>query len=187
MSFGRNGSKLTGPVFAVKSCPILSPYGPVLVLPQDEIRRRILAAKALASDIGTWDRLAEATKISSSTLKSLGTPRRKADEKYLHVIAEACSVPYAWFTVADLASAVRREDEEPTLVERVEALEHTVAALVRRDSPTPLPPGPQGGGDPPPAPAGELGRRLRERGTKSADPAQPDSGPAEDSEPESAG
>jgi hypothetical protein len=159
----------------------------VLVLEQDEIRRRIIAAKALADHIGTWDRLAEVTKISSSTLKSLGTPRRDAEEKYLRVIAAACALPYAWFTVEDLGSAVSREDEDPALVERVEALEHTVAALVRRDSPTPLPPGPQGGGDPPPAPAGELGRRLQARGTTSADPAQPDSAPAEDSAPESAG
>jgi hypothetical protein len=148
----------------------------VLVLEQDEIRRRIVAAKALAADIGTWDRLAKKTKISSSTLKSLGTPRRKADAKYLHVIAEACDVPYAWFTIEDLGSAIRREDDDPALVERVEALEHTVAARVRRDTPTP-----------PPAPAGELGRRLRARGTTSADPAQPDSAPEEDSAPESAG
>jgi hypothetical protein len=159
----------------------------VLVLEQDEIRRRIIAAKALASDIGTWDRLAEATKISSSTLKSLGTPRRNADEKYLHVIAKACAVPYAWFTVDDLGVAITRNDEEPSLVERVEALEHGLAALWRRDGATPPPPAPRGGGDPPPAPEGELGRRLRERGTTSADPAQPDSAPEEGSEPESAG
>jgi hypothetical protein len=157
------------------------------VIEQDEIRRRIIAAKALASHIGTWDRLAEATKISSSTLKSLGTPRRRADEKYLHVIAEACAVPYAWFTVADLGAAVRREDEEPSLVERVEALEHAIEALWRRDSSTPLPPGPRGGGDPPPAPEGELGRRLQAHATTAADRAQLGSGPEEGSEPESAG
>jgi hypothetical protein len=157
------------------------------VLQQDEIRRRIVAAKALAAHIGTWDRLAEATKISSSTLKSLGTPRKEAEEKYLRVIAAACAVPYAWFTIEDLAGAVSREDDDPALVERIEALEHTVAALVRGDGPTPLPPGPQGGGDPPPAPAGELGRRLRARATKSGDPAQPGSAPEADSAPESAG
>jgi hypothetical protein len=159
----------------------------VLVLKQDEIRRRIVAAKDLAADIGTWDRLAKKTKISSSTLKSLGTPRRKADAKYLHVIAEACELPYAWFTVEDLGSAIRRQDDDPALVERVEALEHTVAALVRRDSSTPVPPGPQGGGDLPPAPAGELGRRLRGRVTKSADPARPGSEPEAGSAPKSAG
>jgi hypothetical protein len=162
------------------------------VVPQDEIRRRIAAARALNPHVSTWDKLAKATKISTSTLTSLGTPRRKAkdkdkDEKYLHVIAEACGLPYAWFTVPDLGAAIRREDEDPALVERVEALEHTVAALVRRDSPTPLPPGPQGGGDPPPAPAGELGRRLRGHATKSGDPAQPGSAPEEGSAPESAG
>jgi hypothetical protein len=158
------------------------------VLEKDEIRRRIIAAKALASEIGTWDRLAEVTDISSSTLKSLGTRRRKADDaKYLRVIADACGLPYAWFTVPDLGAAVSREDEDPSLVERVEALEHIVEALVRRDGPTPLPPGPQGGGDPPPAPGGELGRRVRARGTRSADPAQPDSAPEAGSAPKNAG
>jgi len=172
------------------------------VVPQDEIRRRIVAAKALNPELGTWAKLAKATKISTSTLTGFGT-RGRADEKHLRVIAEACKVPYAWFTVPDLGRAVSREDEEPSLVERVEALEHTVAAgvgparcrahpdaaLGRRhgSGPTPLGPGPRGGGDPPPAPGGELGRRLLERGTTSADPAQPDSAPAEDSEPESAG
>jgi hypothetical protein len=156
------------------------------VVPQDEIRRRIVAAKALNPELGTWAKRAKATNISTSTLTGFGT-RGRADEKHLRVIAEACNVPYAWFTVPDLARAVSREDEEPSLVERVEALEHTVAALVRRHGPTPLGPGPRGGGDPPPAPGGELGRRLLERGTTSADPGQPDSAPAEDSEPESAG
>jgi hypothetical protein len=173
-------------VFAVKSCPILSPYGPQLVLEQDEIRRRIIAAKALADHIGTWDRLATATKISSSTLKALGT-RSRAEEKHLRVIAAACALPYAWFTVPDLGAAVSREDEDPSVLERLEALEHTVAALVRRDGPTPLPPAPRGGGDPLPAPEGELGRRLLERGTTAADPAQLGSAPEEDSEPENAG
>jgi hypothetical protein len=162
------------------------------VVPKDEIRLRIAAAKALNPELDTWDKLAKATKISSSTLKNIATPNRKPkaqdnDERYLHAIAEACGLPYAWFTVPDLGAAVRRDDEDPSLVERVEALEHTVAALVRRDSPTPLPPGPSGGGDPLPAPGGELGRRLQERVTTSADPAQPDSAPEEDSAPESAG
>ncbi len=157
------------------------------MLEQDEIRRRIIAAKTLADHISTWAQLAEATKIGESTLKGLGTPRGRADEKHLRVIAAACALPYAWFTVEDLGRAVSREDEDPALVERVEALEHTVAALVRRDGPTPLDPGPLGGGDPPPGPGGELGRRLLERGTTSADPAPPCSAPEEDSEPRSAG
>jgi hypothetical protein len=160
------------------------------VVPKDEIRRRITAARALNPKVSTWAKLAKVTKISTSTLKSIATPRRKAednDEKYLRVIAEACGVPYAWFTVPDLGAAVRREDDDPALVERVEALEHTVAALVRRDGATPLPPGPPGASAPPPAPAGELGHRLRERGPTSVDPEQPDSAPAEGSAPENAG
>jgi hypothetical protein len=175
-------------VFAVKSCPILSPYGAHTVVPKDEIRRRIAAARALNPKVSTWAKLAKVTEISTSTLKSIATPRREAkddDEKYLRVIAEACGVPYAWFTVPDLGAAVLREDEDPSLVERVEALEHTVATLMRRDGPTS--PGPSDGGAPPPAPEGELGRRLQGRVTKSADPGPRDSARAEDSAPESAG
>ncbi|HEV7494276.1 hypothetical protein [Baekduia sp.] len=157
------------------------------MLEQDEIRRRIIAAKTLADHISTWAQLAEATKIGESTLKGLGTPRGRADEKHLRVIAAACALPYAWFTVEDLGRAVSREDEDPALVERVEALEHTVAALVRRDGLTPPPPAPRDGGDPPPAPGGELGRRLRGRATKSAGPGRPDSAPEEGSAPKSAG
>ncbi len=160
----------------------------ITVVPKDEIRRRITAARALNPKVSTWKKLAKATKISDSTLKSIGTPRRKAsdhDEKYLRMIAEACGVPYAWFTVPDLGAAVRREDDDPALVERVEALEHAVATLMRRDGPTS--PDPSGGGAPPPAPEGELGRRVRGRATKSADPVPRDSAQAEDSAPKSAG
>jgi hypothetical protein len=155
---------------------------------QDEIRRRIVAAKTLAK-IGSWQRLAEATKLSTSTLKSLGTRRGRADEKHLRVIAAACGLPYAWFTVEDLGRAVSREDEEPSVLERLEALEHRVDALTGRDgvTPTPTTPGPRAAGDPPPAPAGELGRRLRGRATKSADPGQPGSVPEEGSGPDTAG
>jgi hypothetical protein len=108
------------------------------VLEQDEIRRRIRAAMALA-DIRSWDELATRTPMSRSTLKDLGTVRGRADETHLRVIAAACGLPYAWFTVADLGRAVLREDEDPSLAERLEALERTVAALVRREGAGPAP------------------------------------------------
>jgi hypothetical protein len=101
------------------------------VLEQEEIRRRIRAAMALA-DIGSWEKLAARTPLSRSTLKDLGTVRGRAEETHLRVIAAACALPYSWFTVADLGRAVARDDEDPALVERIEALENTVAALVRR-------------------------------------------------------
>jgi hypothetical protein len=101
------------------------------VLEQEEIRRRIRAAMALA-DIGSWEQLAERTPLSRSTLKDLGTVRGRAEETHLRVIAAACELPYAWFTVADIGRAVTREDEDPAVGERLEALERTVAALVRR-------------------------------------------------------
>jgi hypothetical protein len=101
------------------------------VLEQEEIRRRIRAAMALA-DIGSWEQLAECTPLSRSTLKDLGTVRGRAEETHLRVIAAACDLPYAWFTIADIGGAVTREDEDPAVSERLEALERTVAALVRR-------------------------------------------------------
>jgi hypothetical protein len=114
------------------------------VLDQDEIRRRIRAAMALA-DISSWEELAERTPMSRSTLKDLGTVRGRAEETHLRVIAAACGLPYAWFTVGDLGRAVSREDEEPTVAERLEALERQVAALVRREGGGVAPP-PDGGG-----------------------------------------
>jgi hypothetical protein len=101
------------------------------VLEQQEIRRRIRAAMALA-DIGSWDELARRVPLSRSTVKDLGTVRGRAEETHLRVIAAACDVPYSWFTVPDLRAAVAREDEEPSLAERVEALEGRVDALVRQ-------------------------------------------------------
>jgi hypothetical protein len=151
------------------------------VLEQDEIRRRIRAAMALA-DIRSWEELATRTPLSRSTLKDLGTVRGRADETHLRVIAAACGLPYAWFTVADLGHAVLREDEDPSMAERLEALERTVAALVRREGAGPAPAG-EGGSAP--APPGALGRRLRERGPIPADPGRPDSSPGEGSRPNS--
>jgi hypothetical protein len=116
------------------------------VLEQDEIRRRIRAAMALA-DIGSWEELAERTPLSRSTLKDLGTVRGRAEETHLRVIAAACDLPYSWFTVSDIGRAVEREDDDPTLAERLEAMERTVAALVRRD----VAGGEPGGAAPPPA------------------------------------
>ena len=77
------------------------------------------------ADIGSWEELAERTPLSRSTLKDLGTVRGRAEETHLRVIAAACDLPYAWFTVADIGRAVEREDEDPTVAERIEALERT--------------------------------------------------------------
>jgi hypothetical protein len=101
------------------------------VLEQEEIRRRIRAAMALA-DIGSWEQLAEHTPLSRSTLKDLGTVRGRAEETHLRVIAAACDLPYAWFTIADIGGAVTREDEDPAVGERLEALESQIEVLRRR-------------------------------------------------------
>ena len=101
------------------------------MLEQEEIRRRIRAAMALA-DIGSWEQLAERTPLSRSTLKDLGTVRGRAEETHLRVIAAACDLPYAWFTIADLGGAVTREDEDPAVGERLEALESQIEVLRRR-------------------------------------------------------
>jgi hypothetical protein len=101
------------------------------VLEQAEIRRRIRAAMALA-DISSWDELARRVPLSRSTVKDLGTPRGRAEETHLRVIAAACDVPYAWFTVPDLRAAVARDDDEPSLAERVEALESRLDAITTR-------------------------------------------------------
>jgi hypothetical protein len=70
--------------------------------------------------------------FASECSKDLGTVRGRAEETHLRVIAAACDLPYAWFTIDDIGGAVTREDEDPAVSERLEALERTVAALVRR-------------------------------------------------------
>jgi transcriptional regulator with XRE-family HTH domain len=102
------------------------------VLTQDDIRRRIRAAMALAG-FTSWDQLAENTDLSRSTVKDLGTSRGRARESHLRVIAAACGLPYAWFTVPDIGAAIAREDEDASVLERLEAVERQVAALLRRD------------------------------------------------------
>jgi hypothetical protein len=101
------------------------------------------------ADIRSWDELAARTPMSRSTLKDLGTVRGRADETHLRVIAAACDLPYAWFTVADLGRAVLREDEDPSMAERLEAVERALAALVRREGAGPAPATPPGTASPP--------------------------------------
>src|SRR5437868_12214469 len=84
------------------------------------------------ADIGSWEQLAEQTPLSRSTLKDLGTVRGRAEETHLRVIAAACDLPYAWFTIADIGGAVTREDEDPAVGERLEALESQIEVLRRR-------------------------------------------------------
>lgn len=111
----------------VKFCPDLSPYGGRVVA-QDQLRRRIRAAMAL-DGVSSWEDLADKTPFSRSLLKDLGTERARVEEKHLRSIAAACGVPYAWFTVPELAQALDGA-EDATLGERVEALERRVEAQV---------------------------------------------------------
>jgi hypothetical protein len=100
------------------------------VLTQDDIRRRIRAAMALAG-YTSWDQLADNTELSRSTVKDLGTSRGRAKESHLRVIAAACGMPYEWFTIPDIAAAIQRENDDASVLERVEALEAKVETLMR--------------------------------------------------------
>jgi hypothetical protein len=137
------------PVAARPKLSVLRSFRPVLS--QDDIRRRIRAAMALAG-FTSWEQLADHTPLSRSTVKDLGTSRGHAGEAHLRVIAAACDLPYAWFTIPDIGAAIDRENDDASIGERVEALERQVAALLRRD---------RGAGAP--APGGELGRRATPR------------------------
>jgi hypothetical protein len=97
-----------------------------------DLRRRIRAAMALAG-VTSWEQLADQADLSRSTVAGLGTPRGKNREGHIRAIGAACGVPYEWFTVPDLGAAVVRDDDDVTLVERVEALELQMAAVLRRD------------------------------------------------------
>lgn len=79
--------------------------------------------------VGSWEQLAARTPYSRSLLKDLGTTRATAEESHLRVLAAACELPYAWFTVPDIGAALAGA-EDATLSERVEALERRHRAEV---------------------------------------------------------
>ena len=109
------------------------------MLSQDDIRRRIRAAMALAG-FTSWDQLADHTDLSRSTVKDLGTNRGRAKEHHLRVIAAACGLPYEWFTIPDIAATIPRENGDASLPERVEALENQMRTVLGRLGPTGTPP-----------------------------------------------
>lgn len=82
--------------------------------------------------VRSWDKLAELTGYSRTTVKDLGTTRKKAEHKHVVNVASACKVPYEWFTIPSIQEAVeehaRRLESErlvqdglaPTVEERRE-------------------------------------------------------------------
>lgn len=102
---------------------------------QDELRRRLLAARELAG-LTSHEQLAEATGWSRTTVKDFATDRRPMTSRHIDVIARACGVPRAWFTVPNLQAALRAAldaDSDPSLHERVEALEQRLQAVTAPD------------------------------------------------------
>lgn len=76
-----------------------------MLVEQAEIHRRIRAAMILAG-ASSWERLAELTGYSRTTVKDLGTPRKVAEHKHVVNVAAALGVAYEWFTVPSIQEAV---------------------------------------------------------------------------------
>lgn len=89
---------------------------------QEELRRRLKAARALR-DL-TLKQLAEQipaeAKLGERTLRKLDSGESILTPPILRELAASMSLPYAWFTVPDLAAAVGGEtfEERLTLMER---------------------------------------------------------------------
>lgn len=96
---------------------------------QDELRRRLRAARALR-DLSVVD-LAKLmppdAKLSLSTLRKIESGERKLDVAVLRELAARIEVPFAWFTVPDLAQAVGLGNE--SFEDRLAALEAAQRAL----------------------------------------------------------
>jgi len=94
---------------------------------QEELRRRLRAARALR-DL-TMVQLAalipSEARLGERTLRKLENGETQLTPPILRELAARLSLPYAWFTVPDLAAAIRGEGLE----ERLAALEAAQAAL----------------------------------------------------------
>jgi transcriptional regulator with XRE-family HTH domain len=99
---------------------------------QDELRRRLRAARAL-KDLSVVDLaklMPSDAKLSLSTLRKVESGERKLDIALLRELAARIGVPYAWFTVPDVGLAVLGAGSD-SLEDRVLAVEAAQAALAR--------------------------------------------------------
>lgn len=96
------------------------------MLPADEIRRRIRAARALAGI--TVDELSgrlDGQRLSTKTLGNIERGDRDARPMELRAIAAACGVSYAFFTV-DFSTLPEGIGQEGSLHHRIALLEELV-------------------------------------------------------------
>jgi transcriptional regulator with XRE-family HTH domain len=99
---------------------------------QDELRRRLRAARAL-KDLSVVDLaklMPSDAKLSLSTLRKVESGERKLDVALLRELAARIGVPFAWFTVPDVGLAVLGAGSD-SLEDRVLAVEAAQAALAR--------------------------------------------------------
>lgn len=97
---------------------------------QDELRRRLRAARAL-HDL-TVERLAERIpaelRLGVRTLRKLESGERPLTEELCRQLATYVGVPFEWFTVPDVGEAVAARSAV-TFSDRIAALETSQAAL----------------------------------------------------------
>jgi hypothetical protein len=87
-----------------------------LPIAQAEARRRLSAAVALSEAVPSIEGLGRVTGFSEGVWRSIGRDpegrRRRFLPRHADAAARACHVPYEWFTVPDLAEAVRLGAEQ---------------------------------------------------------------------------
>jgi transcriptional regulator with XRE-family HTH domain len=106
-----------------------APLHPVLEPDQEDLRRRLRAARVLR-DI-TVQQLAELipseSRLGERTLRKLESGETQLTPPLMRELAVALTVPYEWFTVPDLPRAVAEPD--PSMADRVRALERAQEQL----------------------------------------------------------
>lgn len=99
---------------------------------REDTRRRIRAARVLAG----LERVEDlATKIDTpglgrDTLYNIEAGKRAVRAHELRLIAEACGLPYEFFTTDFAALGQSTDDEGRTLEQRIEAIESSIDTLV---------------------------------------------------------
>lgn len=94
---------------------------------QDELQCRLRAARALRNLTVAQlaDRIPASARLGERTLRKLENGESQLTPPVLRELAARLDLPYAWFTVPDIAAAINPE----TFDERLEALERAQAAM----------------------------------------------------------
>lgn len=117
-----------------------------IALPQDELRRRLRAARILRSVTlkELADRLDRSERLSERTLRKLENGESDVSERSLRPIAQALQIPYEWFIVEDVFISASNSDD--AFEQRLISVQRGIAEVLRHlaqppaDTPPPAKP-----------------------------------------------